>query len=356
MSKRGLFNYAVLGWALTESGRSSAELAELIGVTEALVDEWVDGSDEPTPDEMRALGDALRMPVSLLVSSAVPATRPRPTLCTIGNAASSGWDVDALFKLRRLRRVQGLLDHVAEQIGRPAVEIPPIESPPHPLPTREAGEWIARDVKRGTGEGWGPETFKEWLAAFERRRIVVARLMLGPGRLGFAIPGRYAPLIAVNTSADLGNRIYALFHGLVHLAWEPRAASAPQELREQESHRYSLGSRLAREQGALEWFQPYSREASGFVLPWDTGDAPEPADLGAAASRLHEIGPIAAGIVLDGVARGQLNDHDARIYLNLDGREVELLAEMLPPHARTPDKTAAGATAPGSNAKEGKQR
>jgi transcriptional regulator with XRE-family HTH domain len=67
----------VLAWAITESGLSADEVAAALGVSAAVVGEWVAGQALPSLTHFRKLAHVLRRPTATFFLPAPPVTAGR---------------------------------------------------------------------------------------------------------------------------------------------------------------------------------------------------------------------------------------------------------------------------------------
>jgi Zn-dependent peptidase ImmA (M78 family) len=385
-AKRSPITPSVLGWALGEDGRSRSEIAEAIGVEEAILDAWLHDEERPSVGQVTRLADALRRPRALFFLPAPPQASSLPASFRHPPGDDRTVSATARRAVRRARRMQAV---IAEALAdEPSVDIPRFTMS---VPPSEAGAQ-ARDWLRISDEeqaAWRDDrdALRSWRDALDSRGIFVFALEIGTRKRqehasnlvddeirGFSAWDPHAPLIVMNAQrVSPAARSFTLGHELGHLVTGVDAAcvdsssdvpsSEPVErwceefaaalLMPEARVRSLLGSRAIR--GAVGWVEDVQAVARGFrvshraaalrmidlglarpglyptvesifrVVPTSTPEARKIASPPRAVLRLRQYGTRA----LDTVLR-EVEPFEALSILNMTVPDARELAEQVP--------------------------
>lgn len=251
-------NPNVLNWAIEESGRDLADIADAIGIDPLTLDEWLASSSRPTVGQFRKLASALRRPsATFLLPAPPPPTPHRVEFRNPPGCERRALNYSERVRLREAARLQRGLSWVAEELGVGPVPIPKYST----TTSAERAASRVRELLDVTTErqiAWSSEyeALREWRAAIERIGVVVAFLSVGSDSMrGFSSWNDRVPLIAVNTYWNAKARIYTLAHELAHLATRTNSACE-----EAASHCYK---------GTADPVERWCEEfAASLLLPW----------------------------------------------------------------------------------------
>jgi len=220
---------AALEWAIEEDGMPVPELADRLGVPEAVLEAWTVGEELPTKGQFSRLAEVLRRPRALFFlpsapsSSGVPADlRGAPGL--LGRALTP----EERRLIRLTMRLQSEASRLFQQQGERAVMMPSagLEDSQEAAGGRLRA-WLQVPVSIQTGWSTSYAALRAWRQAVEDARVIVLQLQLGArGIRGFSLMDDFAPLIAVNTGYNAAARVFSIFHELAHLIARSEAACA----------------------------------------------------------------------------------------------------------------------------------
>jgi Zn-dependent peptidase ImmA (M78 family) len=274
----------VLRWAIKESGRDAADLANAVEVSWQTLQDWCAGSDQPDVTYFRKLAGALKRPTATFLLPAPPRSdTPAVKFRHPPGSNDRALNPSERLRLREAARLQRALRWIAQGLGEDTVGVPRASaSAPAGPAARSVREFLG--VSLGEQTAWkGPSAaFRAWRRALEARGVVVLAVPMGPtSTRGFSMWDDYVPLVAVNTHWDPSARIFTLLHEFGHLI--SRTSSVCEEL--VESRRKGTGDPIERwcEQLAADVLLP-SDDVERFLrqkLEWNGKE--ELDDLGAAS-------------------------------------------------------------------------
>jgi Zn-dependent peptidase ImmA (M78 family) len=210
---------SVLRWAIEESGYSTEDIAQAVGVRLSVLERWVSGEQKPTLTHARKLASKLHRPFAALLLPAPPESPPLPVEFRHPIGDRRELNPNERRHLRRAARFQEVLSWLAREleIERPRTPLASVDD--NPVLVANA----ARDVLRITTtdqKGWASPSvaFDEWRTALERTGHLVFLFSLGKdSSRGFSLWDDFAPVVAVNTAWNESARIFTLFHEMGHL-------------------------------------------------------------------------------------------------------------------------------------------
>lgn len=209
----------VLGWALSEDGRSMHEIAEAVKVSEDDLEAWAAGAASPTRGQVSKLAQVLRRPRALFFMPSPPATASLPTSFRHPPGVAKSVSPGVRRVGRDSRRIQQAVSWARREDD--AVQVPRVSSADI-SPTDAAAtvrEWLGVTIDEQRSWRDDRAALRAWRDAIESRGLLVFMLQLGSGEVrGFSTWDDQAPLVVVNTSSvQPAARIFTLGHELGHL-------------------------------------------------------------------------------------------------------------------------------------------
>jgi Zn-dependent peptidase ImmA (M78 family) len=210
---------SVLRWAIEESGYEPEHIAHAVGVSLAVLEQWVSDGAKPTLTQARKLASKLHRPFAALLLPAPPESRR--LIVDFRHPIGDRRELNPNERryLRRAARFQEVLSWLAREleIERPKTASATVNDDPSLLAnaTRNVLGTSMADQK-----GWATPSlaFDEWRAALERTGHLVFLFSLGKDSCrGFSLWDDFAPVVAVNTAWNESARIFTLFHEMAHL-------------------------------------------------------------------------------------------------------------------------------------------
>lgn len=209
----------VLGWALSEDGRSLEELAEVLKVSEDDLRAWADGDAAPTRGQVSRLAHVLRRPRALFFMPSPPATASLPSSFRHPPGVARNVSPKVRRAGRDSRRIQQAVSW-ARRDEEPR-EVPQVNSSTTSPAAAAALVRTWLDVSIDEQRRWKDDraALRAWREALEQRGLLVFALQLGSGEVrGFSTWDDRAPLVVVNTSSVTPSaRVFTVGHELGHL-------------------------------------------------------------------------------------------------------------------------------------------
>jgi Zn-dependent peptidase ImmA (M78 family)/transcriptional regulator with XRE-family HTH domain len=211
----------VLSWAIAESGFAPDEVAAALGVSAAVMADWLAGKALPSLTKFRRLAQVLRrstatffLPTPPQAAGALVAFRAPP------GAKARSLHPKERVRLREVTRLQKTVAWVERTFGGEPVDLPHLRVGSD---AEAAGAALRAyvGVSSEAQAAWRSDSdaFHAWREAFENARVSVFALSMGEDAArGFSVWDDEAPLVAVNTHWNVAARIFTLFHELAHLA------------------------------------------------------------------------------------------------------------------------------------------
>lgn len=214
---------ALLVWARKTIGLSQAAVAKLVGVEEARITAWEDGTENPSIAQLRKYAEACRRPLAVFFLSEPPKTfdamrdyRRLPDEGEIPECPPLNREI-----LRATQRREIALE-LLEDAG---------EEPPDfglriaaGISNEDAGAeiraFLGVDIHEQSSWHDSDQALKEWIGRVEARGALVFQAEKVPLQVmrGFSISSTKLPVIVINGQDFPNGRIFTLFHELAHLA------------------------------------------------------------------------------------------------------------------------------------------
>lgn len=188
----------VLHWAIEESGISGRELADKVGVSQAKVQQWVDGSSLPSLSNFRRLASSLHRPTALFLLPAPPkAQRPAVKFRQPAGGQVRAPNPVELRALRQAARLQRVLAWITGELGIAPTDFPHIGLATRPEDAaQQVRTWCDTGQPRDLVTGTPSQAFDAWRDMIETRGVLVCLASLGGQSCrGFSLWDHNAPII-----------------------------------------------------------------------------------------------------------------------------------------------------------------
>lgn len=226
-------NPDVLKWAITESGYTIADVAEVIDGDERKIVSWLDAEAQPSLGEMKAVAQKLHRQLATFLLPKVPAKDSTPVKFRhpLG-AESRALNPKERRFLRRATRYQDAYAWLISELGRETPSLPTYGIRDDSV---SAAVQIRAMLKISvtTQRGWpsASRAFDAWRESVESLGVMVFLFAMGKESVrGFSLWHDRAPVIAINTAWSDEARIFSLFHELGHLLTRSNSACAASPL------------------------------------------------------------------------------------------------------------------------------
>lgn len=219
---RARVNPELIRWVRKDAGLSVADVAKKAGTREAIVQQWEEGTLQPTVRQLRLLANAAKRPIAIFYLAEPP------------------WRFTAL---RDFRRLPGQPAYEQSSSLRLAVRLAcekrqvalglaaDLDQVPPPLEVRASlGERVgdvARRIRTLLGvsveeqQKWkgGYEALNNWRQAIQHKGVLIfqARGVEVDEMRGFSVADEPMPVIVLNTKDAPNGRVFTLLHEFCHL-------------------------------------------------------------------------------------------------------------------------------------------
>jgi len=224
-----LISPLVLEWAIARSETSKDDLAKATGTSATVVEQWLEGTKQPSFRQAITIAKRVRLPFGyLFLDSPPPDTLPIPDLRTINGESTQELSVDLRDVVLSTLRKQEWLSEQRKELGKQPVAIVGSTS------SDSSSISVATKVRRWLGllapsqRGSSPDEFlRELIKVIENGGVSVLRSgIVGNNTTrklkveefrGFAISDKYAPFIFINSVDAKAAQIFTLIHELAHI-------------------------------------------------------------------------------------------------------------------------------------------
>lgn len=221
MAEKAFVTPNVLKWA-RESARMTEEIAAAkVSVTVDRLNEWEEGSSQPTIRQAQTLAKAYKRPFALFFLPDIP--RDFQPLQDFRKSGSKKLTTSSIFIIREIQQKQAWISEVYSDnneeklsfVGRFSLKDDP----------QVVANDILNTLKILPYEYKTDNPIKEWIDAAESNGIFVSRTSFIHSRLkldsdelqGFAISDPYAPFVFVNSEDWNAPQLFTLVHELAHI-------------------------------------------------------------------------------------------------------------------------------------------
>ncbi len=221
MADKAFITPNVLKWA-RESARMTEETAAAkVSVTVDKLQEWEDGSSQPTIRQAQTLAKAYKRPFALFFLPEIP--RDFQPLQDFRKKGAKTLTTSSVFIIREIQQKQAWISDVYAEndedtlpfVGRFSLKDNP----------QKVAEDILSTLGLNPASYQTESPIKEWIDAAEAKGIFISRTSFIHSRLkldseelqGFAIADSYAPFIFVNSDDWNAPQLFTLVHELAHI-------------------------------------------------------------------------------------------------------------------------------------------
>ena len=220
---------SVLGWALIRSGTAKSELATAANTSEDVVQQWLDGTKQPSFRQADAIAKRVRVPFGyLFLSTPPPDNLSIPDLRTVNGREAQEISVDLRDVILASLRKQEWLSDSRREAGSARIAI--VGS----VNSGTSSSEVAARIRTWLGliaasqRGNGPEYFlRELIKVIEQGGVSVLRSGIVGNNTrrtlkveefrGFALSDDYAPFVFINSVDSKPAQIFTLIHELAHI-------------------------------------------------------------------------------------------------------------------------------------------
>lgn len=250
---------SILGWAISESGYTLAEVAEKAGVSSETILSWSKGDAAPLLGQFTKIVATLKRPTATFFLPEPPESK-HVEIEFRGPRERDHRQLNPRERelVREAARLQEILSWIRRELGEGRPRLPKHSIGKNVEPIAES---IRQHLQVSIAEqrNWASasQALKEWRAKVEASGIFVFQFPMGNDSCrGFSLFDTYAPAVAINTAWNQQARIFTLFHEIGHLI--TRTSSACMQ---------GGNYRLAQSSDKTErWCEKF---AAAVLLPWD---------------------------------------------------------------------------------------
>jgi Zn-dependent peptidase ImmA (M78 family) len=220
-------NGDVLRWALDEAGMDTRRLAKEVAAEPADIEAWINGDSKPNASRFKLLADALERPPSFFLRKHPPQQSQAIVSLRVpfGNKGHRELTPEERVEVRRALRIQKIAKwSVQNSYDVSGPEVPSLSSSPE-----QSAEVVERWLSWDRQEHYRRRTSKSAVMKLLRRRIestgiLVLQYSLDKAIRGFSNYDADVPLIAFNSKSYVSSaRSYTILHELAHLLFREQA-------------------------------------------------------------------------------------------------------------------------------------
>ena len=221
MADKAFITPKVLRWA-RESARMSLETAAAkVHTTPEKLNEWEEGTQQPTVRQAETLAKGYRRPFALFFLPEIP--RDFQPLQDFRTKNASPLGTASVFIIREMQQKQAWLHDVYEDSGEkplPFVGSFTLSSSPHQVANSILALLEINPLSYSTDS-----PIREWITKAEQRGIFISRTSFIHTRMkidseelqGFTIADSYAPFVFINSGDWDAPQLFTLVHELAHI-------------------------------------------------------------------------------------------------------------------------------------------
>ncbi|WP_201981216.1 ImmA/IrrE family metallo-endopeptidase [Hymenobacter rubidus] len=221
MADKAFITPKVLRWA-RESARMSLETAAAkVPTTPEKLNDWEEGTQQPTVRQAETLAKAYRRPFALFFLPEIP--RDFQPLQDFRTKNASPLGTASVFIIREMQQKQAWLHDVYEESGEkplPFVGSFTLSSSP-----QQVAKSILSQLEINPSFYSTDNPIREWISKAEQRGIFISRTSFIHTRMkidseelqGFTIADSYAPFVFINSGDWDAPQLFTLVHELAHI-------------------------------------------------------------------------------------------------------------------------------------------
>lgn len=212
-------NPAVLRWARTSAGQSTASVAGHLGVHELTVDHWEAGRKSPDWNSLKKLAAYYHRPVATLLLPKPPDEASLPDFRKIAQSSQRDLSAPTLLAIRTARWLQARAVELRQELQLPRPSLGKTR-------LSEDAEQTASSIRQSLGVTVSEQTewrgayeaYRRWRGATEEQGVFVFQFAFPREESqGFSLYDADCPVIVVNESDLPQARAFTLFHEYAHL-------------------------------------------------------------------------------------------------------------------------------------------
>ncbi|PUZ23883.1 Zn-dependent peptidase ImmA, M78 family [Chitinophaga costaii] len=221
MADKAYITPNVLKWARESASMSKEIAAAKASVTVDKLQEWEDGTSQPTIKQAQFLAKAYKRPFALFFLPEIP--RDFQPLQDFRKKDAKDLTTSSIFIIREIQQKQAWISNVYAENGEASLPFVGRFS------MKDNPKIVAQDILKTLNIN--PPNYKsdapikEWINAAEKNGIFVSRTSFIHSRLkldadeiqGFAISDRYAPFVFVNSADWNAPQLFTLVHEIAHI-------------------------------------------------------------------------------------------------------------------------------------------
>jgi len=213
---------AVLKWARESAGIPATKVAERLGISQELINQWESGGKRPTLRQLEELANSIyKRPLAAFFLPSPPKEPPPPKdFRTFDSRGAQPLSPKTLLAIRRARRLQILSTELARSLDI-------ISKPRFPkLSLDQKPEQAAAELRKtfkidvSTQRRWknAGEALDQWQRVVQSQQIHVFQMSmpLDESR-ALSLTHEYFPAIVLNAKDSVNAKIFSLFHEYCHI-------------------------------------------------------------------------------------------------------------------------------------------
>jgi Zn-dependent peptidase ImmA (M78 family)/DNA-binding XRE family transcriptional regulator len=221
MADKAFITPNVLKWARESAKMSEETAAAKVSVTVDKLQEWENGTSQPTIKQAQTLAKAYKRPFALFFLPEIP--RDFQPLQDFRKSGSKTLTTSSIFIIREIQQKQAWISDA--YVDNDEIKLPFVGR----FTINDNPQVVAQDILKTLDihpAHYKSETpIKEWIDAAETKGIFVSRTSFIHSRLkldsdelqGFAISDSYAPFVFVNSEDWNAPQLFTLLHELAHI-------------------------------------------------------------------------------------------------------------------------------------------
>lgn len=220
MADKAYITPKVLKWA-RESAKITLEVAaSKVSIKADRLNEWEEGSSQPTIRQAETLAKAYRRPFSLFFLPDIP--NDFMPLNDFRRSSSKELSTGSVFIIREVQQKQAWISEINEENNEtPLAFVGKFSLKSHP---QEVAEDILNTLHINP-KTYSKNPIRDWIESAEKEGIFVSRTSYIHSRMtldsdefrGFAIADKFAPFIFINSDDWNSSQLFTIAHELAHI-------------------------------------------------------------------------------------------------------------------------------------------